>query len=95
MSTQDALISLTVARRIIKQRLRLRRAPDLATVWRWRKQGLIESRRVGGRVYFTAEAIERFLAGDGQGPVVAKRSPRPAQTRRMTASERRLARAGI
>ena len=97
----DELISLNEARRRIKKRLRLTKSPDLATVWRWRKRGLLEARRVGGRIFFEVEELERFLSGTCEQRTTEapaeppKRKLSPARQKRERRREHRLARAGL
>ena len=57
---REELITLAEASRCIPNR------PDVRTVWRWIERGcrgvVLDSIRIGGRRYTSAEAIERFLS---------------------------------
>jgi hypothetical protein len=63
--------------------------PDLATVYRWASQGVrgivLETERVGGKVYTTREALGRFqqqLAGERQPAAPSPPVLTPAVRRR-------------
>jgi len=76
----EKLLDLATAARLLPRR------PHVSTLWRWARKGLkgirLEYRRVGGRVYTTAEALDRFGAtlaalDDNPAPLAPKtrRSP--------------------
>jgi hypothetical protein len=51
-----------------------------STAWRWRREGLLKTINIYGRIYVTRKAREEFLAraeaGEfAQEPVTPKRSP--------------------
>jgi hypothetical protein len=48
-----------------------------ATVWRWRKQGILETVNINGRPYVTTAAAESFVARVTAGEF-AKTKPVPA-----------------
>lgn len=75
--------------------------PHVSTVHRWRMRGIkgikLETIRIGGRRYTSAEALDRFIAAitsavDG---LPKKGTPRKHQKRRHEQAERELNAAGI
>jgi predicted site-specific integrase-resolvase len=51
-----------------------------ATVWRWRRQGILETVNINGRPYITSEAAVAFVARVTAGEF-AKAKPIPAPRR--------------
>jgi hypothetical protein len=91
--TQEKLISLLEARGVFPGR------PSLCTLWRWRLRGVkgrkLESVALGGRIYTSLEAIERF-ARHQQGSTDAPQIRTPAaRERAIRKAEQELADAGI
>lgn len=72
----------------------------VATVWRWALYGLrdgrkLETLRVGGRTYTSAEALERFLRLDGEPATAPKKASRKQRERQIAAAEAELAAMGV
>lgn len=70
--------------------------PHLATIWRWtrRRRNPLAVLRVGGRVFTSTEAIERFIRADnaeGERPV----QPDAGRRRRLDDARRELQEAGF
>ena len=40
------------------------RKPSRSTIWRWHLSGRLVSRRIGGRLYATEQAVRHMLAAD-------------------------------
>jgi hypothetical protein len=51
-----------------------------ATIWRWRRQGILETVNINGKPYITSEAAEQFVTRVAAGEF-AKRNPVPAPPR--------------
>lgn len=74
--------------------------PNVSTVWRWHKKGIkgihLETIKIGGTIYTSDEAIERFLERINEPAAPA---PRPRTRREEKAAvaraERILKRAGV
>lgn len=80
---QEQFLTLTQAADLLPTR------PHVSTLWRWARKGLkgirLEYRRMGGRVYTSAQALDRFgarLAALDDNP------PAPAPKVRRTPAER-------
>ena len=88
----ERLITLTEAAKILP------RKPCVATLWRWRNAGVrgrrLESVVVGGRIYTSAEALQRFALASGS-PAPAPRDTTHAREKRQRAVERELQAAGL
>ena len=89
--------------------------PHIASVWRWCRKGVksaaggyvrLEHVRIGGRIYTSSEALERFFAAvaaadleyfrDDEATIAHEAEPSPVQREReIAAADRRLAAAGI
>ncbi len=78
--------------------------PHVTTVWRWVNRGVrghrLEAVAVGGRVFTTRQAIQRFLESLNRTRTEPSPSPAEApiqvrQQRRIAAAERVLREAGI
>lgn len=88
----ERLITLSQAAKLLPDR------PSVATLWRWRTKGAhgrrLESIVLGGKVYCSVEALERFAQQQGGGDSSAIRSParREKEIRR---AEIELEKAGI
>lgn len=87
-------------RRLSEAAAKIRTRPNVSTVWRWHKKGIkgihLETIKIGGTIYTSDEALERFLERINEPAAPA---PRP-RTRRETAAavaraERILKRAGV
>jgi hypothetical protein len=73
--------------------------PSRPTLWRWKTRGVrgrvLETIRVGGRIYTSIEALERFLVhAGGEQRSAAIRSPRRRE-RDIREAERELAAGGL
>ena len=70
--------------------------PSTATLWRWRLRGVkgrrLESVEIGGRVYTSVEALQRFAVPSGGAPSTTPRTTRQRE-RAIRAAERELAQA--
>jgi hypothetical protein len=67
--------------------------PSVTTLWRWRTRGIrgrkLESISIGGRVYTTVEALERFAQHNAIETQVGIRTP-AQRARAIRAAEREL-----
>ena len=72
--------------------------PSVATMWRWRVKGArgrrLESVVLGGKVYTSREALQRFAHQQGGNDAPSIRSPRRRE-RDIAAAEKELTDAGI
>jgi hypothetical protein len=72
--------------------------PSTATLWRWRVKGrngrLLETVTLGGKVYTSVEALQRFAEQSGGVILPSMRSP-TARERAINKAERELAKARI
>jgi hypothetical protein len=88
----ERLILLCEAAAILPSR------PSIATLWRWRTRGIrgrkLESLTIGGRVYTTVEALERFAQHNVREDHIVIRTP-AQRARAIRAAERDLDDAGI
>ena len=73
--------------------------PSVATLWRWRTKGVhgrtLESVRIGGKIYTSVEAIQRFAqqhGGDSAEP--PGRTP-AARERAIAKADQELTKAGV
>jgi len=84
-SRTEELLTLAEARSLIPGRV------DLATIWRWSRIGVrgrtLETVWVGGRLFTSCRAIERFLERDE--PTARGRDGRTAQARRQLGPARK------
>ncbi len=85
----EELLSLSQASK------RLRTRPHVSTIWRWAATGGLETVRLGGRVYTSIEAIERFAEHRGGRPKPPEPEPTPRRQREIADAERRLTQAGF
>ncbi|MCH8851518.1 MAG: DUF1580 domain-containing protein [Planctomycetes bacterium] len=69
--------------------------PHVSTVWRWAATGGLETVRLGGRVYTSAEALERFAEHRGGKRKPAESTPTPQRQREIADAERTLQDAGM
>ncbi len=69
--------------------------PNLSTIYRWIGAGSLETVRLGGRVYTSIEAIERFAEHRGGRPKPPEPEPTPRRQREIADAERRLTQAGL
>ncbi|MEE8172695.1 MAG: DUF1580 domain-containing protein [Alphaproteobacteria bacterium] len=74
---------------------RLPTRPHVSTIWRWAATGGLETVRLGGRVYTSIEAIERFAEHRGGRPKPPEHEPTPRRQREIADAERRLTQAGF
>ncbi|MEQ8763210.1 MAG: DUF1580 domain-containing protein [Planctomycetota bacterium] len=60
----DRILSIPDASRYLRKRLREKKRPHTATVYRWTHQGLngvlLESVQIGSKRYTSVEALQRF-----------------------------------
>lgn len=93
----DDLIPVAKLREMLPSR-RPGRKLNYATIWRWAKHGVrgrkLEIVKIGGAVYVTPEALERFANGDGDTTAPARRSP-ARRDRDVKAAEARLRAKGV
>ena len=86
--SSETLITLPQAAAILPGR------PSVATLWRWRLRGVagrrLESVQIGGRVYTSREALQRFAQPSGGAPAATPRTTRQRE-RAIRAAERELA----
>lgn len=72
--------------------------PSVATLWRWRTKGArgrrLESVALGGKVFTSAEAIQRFASQQGGVDAPTSRTTKQRE-RDISSAERELADAGI
>lgn len=72
--------------------------PSVATLWRWRTKGArgrrLESIAIGGKVYTSSEAIQRFAHQTGGVDAPTSRTSKQRE-RDIARAERELADAGI
>ncbi|MCH8968605.1 MAG: helix-turn-helix domain-containing protein [Planctomycetes bacterium] len=85
----EQLLTLAEAARHLPTR------PHVSTVWRWAATGGLETVRLGGRVYTSAEALDRFAEHRG-----GKRNPpqselTPQRQREIADAERKLRESGL
>lgn len=66
----ESLLSLADAARALPGR------PHASTLWRWRTRGVagrkLETVSLGGRVYTSREALQRFASHSGDSPAPAR-----------------------
>ncbi len=74
---------------------RLPTRPHVSTIWRWAATGGLETVRLGGRVYTSIEAIERFAEHRGGRRKPSEPEPTPRRQREIADAERRLTQAGL
>ncbi len=85
----EQLLTLAAAARHLPTR------PHVSTIWRWAATGGLETVRLGGRVYTSAEALDRFAEHRGGRPRPPESTPTPQRQREIADAERRLAESGI
>ena len=98
----ETVLSLSEAREKLPRRRKNAR-PDLATMYRWWRQGIrgirLETIMVGATRCTSIEALQRFfnaLTAAAEGSKPAPQTPQPKHRRSaIAAAERRLALAGI
>lgn len=90
--TTESLLTLSEAASILPGR------PSVATLWRWRVRGArgrrLESVVLGGKVYTSREALQRFAYQQGGSNQPSIRTP-AARERAIARAEKELADAGI
>ena len=90
--TSEKLLTLPEAAALLPGR------PSVATLWRWRTRGAhgrrLESLVLGGKVFTSAEAIQRFAEQRGGADQPAIRTP-AARERSIRKAEAELKAAGI
>ena len=91
--TSETLITLPEAAALLPGR------PSITTLWRWRTKGVrgrvLESVNIGGKVYTSEEALQRFAEYHGGSSVASpQRSPKERE-RAIASAERELEQAGI
>ncbi len=69
--------------------------PNLSTVYRWIGAGLLETVKLGGRVFTSVEALGRFAEHRGGRPKPPESTPTPQRQREIADAERKLRKAGI
>lgn len=69
--------------------------PHVSTIWRWAATGGLETVRLGGRVYTSAEALDRFAEHRGGRPKPSDSTPTPKRQREIADAERKLRDAGM
>ncbi len=74
---------------------RLPHRPHISTVYRWIAKGGLETLRLGGRVFTSVEALERFAEHRGGRPKPPESTPTPQRQREIAGAERRLRESGI
>ncbi len=90
--TNEKLLTLTEAAALLPGR------PSVCTLWRWRTRGArgrkLESVVLGGKVYTSAEALQRFA--EQRGGIASPTIRTPAQRQRaIERAERELSDAGF
>ncbi len=93
----EKLVSLNAARRLPWLKGRGGNAISLDTINRWRMKGIrrvvLESTRIGGRIFTSEEATLRFLARlNGEEPI---EKPSSLRRREIAAADAKLDEAGI
>ena len=74
---------------------RLPHRPHISTIYRWIATGGLETVRLGGRVFTSVEALERFAEHRGGRPTPPESTPTPQRQRQIADAERRLRESGI
>ena len=69
--------------------------PNLSTVYRWIGAGSLETMKIGGRVFTSLEALDRFAEHRGGRPKPPKSEPTPQRQREIADAERKLREAGL
>ncbi len=69
--------------------------PNLSTVYRWIGAGALETMKIGGRVFTSIEALERFTEHRGGRPKPPDSTPTPQRRREIADAERKLRDAGM
>ena len=69
--------------------------PHVSTIWRWAAKGGLETVRLGGRVYTSAEALDRFAEHRGGKRKPPESTPTPQRQREIDDAERKLKEAGL
>ncbi len=69
--------------------------PNLSTVYRWIGAGALETMKIGGRVFTSIEALERFTEHRGGRPKPPESTPIPQRQRQIADAERKLREAGL
>lgn len=85
----ESLLTFTQAARHLPTR------PHVSTVWRWAATGGLETVRLGGRVYTSAEALDRFAEHRGGKRKQPESTPTPQRQREIADAERKLKEAGL
>lgn len=95
----EQLLTLADAAKLLPGR------PSSCAIWRWRTKGVrgrkLESLSLGGRVYTSREALQRFARQEGgEGSAAGQGGGNPPQTphhreKAILAAEAELAKAGI
>ena len=88
----EQLVTLTAAAKLLPDR------PSATTMWRWTTKGVrgrvLETVALGGKVYTSVEALQRFAVHGGTPEQSTTRTP-AARQRDIERAERELAEAGI
>ncbi len=74
---------------------RLPYRPHISTIYRWIATGGLETVRLGGRVFTSIEAIERFADHRNGRPKPPESTPTPQRQREIADAERELRDAGM
>ncbi len=74
---------------------RLPHRPHISTIYRWIATGGLETVRLGGRVFTSIEAIERFADHRSGRPKSSDSTPTPQRQREIADAERKLRDAGM
>ncbi len=74
---------------------RLPHRPHISTVYRWIAAGGLETVRLGGRVFTSLEALERFAEHRGGRHKPPESIPTPQRRLEIAEAERKLKEAGI
>ncbi len=69
--------------------------PNLSTVYRWIGAGALETMKIGGRVFTSIEALERFTEHRGGRPKPPESTRTPQRQRQIADAERKLKKSGI
>ena len=85
----EQLLTLAAAARHLPMR------PHVSTIWRWAATGGLETVRLGGRVYTSAEALDRFAEHRGGRATPLESAPTPRRQREIAVAERKLRKARI
>ncbi len=74
---------------------RLPHRPHISTIYRWIATGGLETVRLGGRVFTSLDALDRFAEHRGGRPKPPESTPTPQRQRQIADAERKLRDAGM